>query len=400
MAVMSAVDFLVRSLVSLILRECPANTLFWANVSPAPPALTPFMLLPLSSSLLLHHISFLLLSFFLRFLSSFSPKPGSDPASEYDTVTTVAGASVSVVVSPVIFVILPLQCSLLNASKALPKVSFVFDHPESPCKSVVAPTPKLLERQYDLWLIVVPYWYLPSPSPSFQPISPYLLSHIPFVSVPHILCVISIPDVPHIRHCARLPPSSPLTLSVLPIILHLQCASVVILPRLCFVPHHIIFHRPVYFSAAVICLPSRIGSSPSSVLFCTTLLAPLCSTLLFSLSTLIFSLRFFLLFLKVYSFSTWCSCSAPIWSVFFHLPSLCFTLIWSPPQLCLIRSACSISDLLNSDCSSHALICLLWSAWISSLRYTLSFFLLDLLISLKITHHYVIHHLLLTCIIT
>ena len=30
-----------------------------------------------------------------------------------------------------------------------------------------------------------------------------------------------------------------------------------------------------------------------------------------------------------------------------------------PPHLCLLRSACSTSDILNYDCCAHALICLL-----------------------------------------
>ena len=61
-------------------------------------------------------------------------------------------------------------------------------HPESPCRSVVAPTPKILERKYDLSLVVVPCKYIPSPSPFFQPISPSLSSHISSVAVPHLLC--------------------------------------------------------------------------------------------------------------------------------------------------------------------------------------------------------------------
>ena len=85
-------------------------------------------------------------------------------------------------------------------------------------------------------------------------------------------------------------------------------------------------------------------------------------------------------------------------------PSICLhsDLIQSDhsPQLCLLRSACSISDLLNSYCSTHALICSLRYAWISSLRSVLPFIPLDLLFSLKITHHYVTHHLLLACTIT
>ena len=60
-------------------------------------------------------------------------------------------------------------------------------HPESPCRSVVSPTPKLSEIQYALRLVVVSCWYLPSPLPFFQPISPFLSSHISFVVVPNLL---------------------------------------------------------------------------------------------------------------------------------------------------------------------------------------------------------------------
>ena len=88
--------------------------------------------------------------------------------------------------------------------------------------------------------------------------------------------------------------SPPTTLSAIPIILHLYRASIFILPCLCCGPHRIIFHLPAYF-VAVICLPSWLRYSPRSPLFYTTLLDPLCSTLIFSLSDLIFSLRFSIL---------------------------------------------------------------------------------------------------------
>ena len=61
-------------------------------------------------------------------------------------------------------------------------------HPKLPCRSVVAPTPKLSERQYALRLVVIPCRYLSSPSPSFQHITPSLLSHISSVSLLHLLC--------------------------------------------------------------------------------------------------------------------------------------------------------------------------------------------------------------------
>ena len=60
-------------------------------------------------------------------------------------------------------------------------------HPEFPCRSVVALTPKLSEQQYVLRLVVSPCQYLPSPSPFFQPISPSPSSHTSSVAVPHIL---------------------------------------------------------------------------------------------------------------------------------------------------------------------------------------------------------------------
>ena len=60
-------------------------------------------------------------------------------------------------------------------------------HPKLLCRSIVAPTPKLLERRYTLSLVVVPCQYFLSPSPSFQLISPSPLSHISSISVPHLL---------------------------------------------------------------------------------------------------------------------------------------------------------------------------------------------------------------------
>ena len=60
-------------------------------------------------------------------------------------------------------------------------------HPKLPFRSVIAPTPKLLERRYALILVVIPCQYLTSPSPFFQPILPSTLSHISSVAVPHLL---------------------------------------------------------------------------------------------------------------------------------------------------------------------------------------------------------------------
>ena len=106
---------------------------------------------------------------------------------------------------------------------------------------------------------------------------------------------VSIPVFPHIRHHARPPLSSPLTLSAIPIILYLRITSIFVIPRLCCGPYHIIFHSSMY-SAAVVCITSLIGYSPCSASFYTTLLAQICSTLLFYLSDLILSLHFSSLF--------------------------------------------------------------------------------------------------------
>ena len=127
-----------------------------------------------------------------------------------------------------------------------------------------------------------PFRHLRSPKPHMLP------SHIS--SAPIFITV-----VPHLRHHARTPLSSPPTLSAIPFIVHLHRASIVIFPHLCCGTYHIIFYRSVYF-AAVFCPPSPIGSSTCSLSFCTTLLAPLCFTLLFLLSALIFSLHFYFLF--------------------------------------------------------------------------------------------------------
>ena len=77
-------------------------------------------------------------------------------------------------------------------------------NPESPCRSVVSPMPKLLEVQYALRLLVVPCIYLPSPLPFFQSISPSSSSQISSVSVLHLLRR-------HIHPCcpASPPPCSP-----------------------------------------------------------------------------------------------------------------------------------------------------------------------------------------------
>ena len=174
---------------------------------------------------------------------------------------------------------------------------------------------------------------------------------------------VSIHVATHIRHHARPPLSLPLTLSAIPIIPYLHRASIFILPRLCCGYHCIILHLPVY-SAAGVCIPSRVGYSPRSGSLCTTLLASLCSTLLFSLSALIFS-HWFSFFCQGSSLSVWFSRSAPICPVFLYLSSfrsapiwafhsalsypICLIHIWSD-ELKLLRSC---SDLLDSICLDH-----------------------------------------------
>ena len=236
-------------------------------------------------------------------------------------------------------------------------------HPKSLCRSVVAPTSKLPEQRYALRLVVVPCWYFPSPLQFFQPISPSPSSHISSVSVPHLL---------HRRIHPCCPVSPPLCLSAAVFTADLVCHTY--LPRLCCVPYHIIFHLYVYF-AAIVCLPSPVGSSHRSDLFYTTLLALLYSKLLFSLSFLIFSLNVFSLFWNGSSISPWFSFSASICNIFHHFPSLrsapiwsfpsalydlvCFLHLWSA-QIWLFRSC---SDLLSPICLDHlSQICSVFSS--------------------------------------
>ena len=119
-----------------------------------------------------------------------------------------------------------------------------------------------------------------------------------------------------------------------------------------------------------------------------TLCSDLLTTIFFSILARLFSLSVMLLL---------CSDLPRFFTTFLHS-----ALFQSDhyPQLCFLWSAFSISDPLNSYCYDHALICLLRSAWIRSLRSALSFVPLEPLISLKITLHYVTHHLLLTYTIT
>ena len=57
---MLVAEFFVRSFTSIILLDCPTNTLFWTYFWPKPPPLTPLLSLPF-------------LSFFIHILSSLPP---------------------------------------------------------------------------------------------------------------------------------------------------------------------------------------------------------------------------------------------------------------------------------------------------------------------------------------
>ena len=273
-------------------------------------------------------------------------------------------------------------------------------HPKLPCRSVVAPTPKLLEGQYALRLVVVPYRHLPSLLPFFEPISPYPSSHISSVAVPHLLqlrihpcCPTSPPpcsfaDVfaayiffhlhypasPMRLHCH--PPASPLRflLHYIPLscVLHHRCLSTFL---------------------------DRIFSPLCIVLYYTASSALLHTTFFALRSDLLTAILFYFL-ARLFSISVMFSLPSDLPRFPpTYLPSALLKYDQSP-QLCLLRSACSVSDMLNYNCSAHALICLLQFAWINSLRYALSFVPLDLLIYVKITHHYVTQHLLLAYTIT
>ena len=84
-------------------------------------------------------------------------------------------------------------------------------HPESPCRSVVAPTPKLSNRRYTLRLVVVTCRYFPSPSPCFQPISKYLSSRISSAADQSLLSRISATVL--VRRCLHRWPCLPPPLS-------------------------------------------------------------------------------------------------------------------------------------------------------------------------------------------
>ena len=201
--------------------------------------------------------------------------------------------------------------------------------------------PIIPEWQYTLRLAVVPCRYFSSPLPSLQLIFPSPSSHILSVAIPHLLRF-------SIHICC--PASPPLCSST-----YVFTADLVWYPyltRLCCSPYTIIFHSYVYF-AAVVCLPSPVGSSPHSASFCTALLALLWSTLILSLPDLIFSLNSSFLFWHGYSLSPWCSCSAMICHVF---PPLAVTTICS-----------NLIIPLSSVCSDMISTSLIWSTMIAPL---------------------------------
>ena len=86
MADILATNFFVRHFSSPIFPKCHANTLFWDNLSPTTPNL---MLL---SSLLSSRLYLLLLSFFMRLISSLLLKSKSNPAPEEDAITVAVVA--------------------------------------------------------------------------------------------------------------------------------------------------------------------------------------------------------------------------------------------------------------------------------------------------------------------
>ena len=123
------------------------------------------------------------------------------------------------------------------------------------------------------------------------------------------------------------------------------------------------------------------------------------SATLLALCSYITTTLFFSLLAQLFSLSVFFSLISDLPNFFSACLQCALLQSDHPPHLYLLRSACSISDILDYDCSAHALIWFLLSAWISSLIYSLSLFSMDLLIYLKITYQYVTHNLLLACTI-
>ena len=145
------------------------------------------------------------------------------------------------------------------------------------------------------------------------------------------------------RHLRRL------TYNLLPS--HLSCTTVSIPVVL----------NTLYHARPPLSLPPTLSAIPTPPV-CTTLLANICSTLLFSLSALIFSLHFYFLFWHGYFLSLRCSCSDPICHVFYHLPSVRSSTIWSFPSalytpICFFHLWSTQLWLLRSCSDILALIC-------------------------------------------
>ena len=168
-----------------------------------------------------------------------------------------------------------------------------------------------------------------------SPPPPYISSHI---------SVTTIPVVPHLRHHALPSLSSPMPLSAIPIISHLHCASVVILPRLCCVPHLIIFHHPCTLPPSFSAFSARIFSSLFCVLHYTARSALVRTTFLTLYSDLITTL-FSSILVRLFYISV-------MFSLRSNLPR------FSPPVFTLICS--NLSTPLSSVCSdllAPSLIC-------------------------------------------
>ena len=136
-------------------------------------------------------------------------------------------------------------------------------HPKLLCRSVVAPTPNLTEQQYALWMIVVPCQYFTSPSPSFQPISPSLSSHISSVAVPHLLCCCI-----HICCPASPPTCSSAAVFIFDLVFHTHYPGATIFlqvrSRYLLIFPQTVAVLPNYFAVSVV--PHRICCRPTSTL--------------------------------------------------------------------------------------------------------------------------------------
>ena len=145
---------------------------------------------------------------------------------------------------------------------------------------------------------------------------------------------VSIPVVLHLRHSARLPLSSPLTMSAIPIILHLHCISIVVLPRLCCSPYQIIFHLSVYFAAFLSAFSDWIFSLICIVLYYTAFSALLHTNFLTLYFDLLSKLLFYIL-ARLFSISVMfliCSNLPHFFSLAFT--PLCSTLIILLSHIC------------------------------------------------------------------